>query len=121
MAGWRPTPGTGKWWLLGIAFALAFTTWASWRVLSVADQAMDVTTTGFQVLDDRTMTVTFQITKPPEVTAICTIQAQDLRKNVVGSTTITVPAGTARVSDQTATVRTTTQAFAGLVHDCVRG
>jgi len=118
--GLRITPGTGKWWALGIAFTLAFTVFASWRVLSVADQAIDATTTGFKVVDDRTLKLTFDVHKPPQVAVVCTVHAQDRKKNVVGTLSVDIPAATERTTTHEVLIKTTTQAFAGLVHDCVR-
>ncbi len=118
--GLRITPGTGKWWALGIAFTLAFTVFASWRVLSVADQAIDATTTGFKVVDDRTLKLTFDVHKPPQVAVVCTVHAQDRKKNVVGTLFVDIPAATERTTTHEVLIKTTTQAFAGLVHDCVR-
>ncbi len=118
--GLRITPGTGKWWALGIAFTLAFTVFASWRVLSVSDQAIDATTTGFKVVDERTLKLTFDVHKPPQIAVVCTVQAQDQKKNVVGTLTVDIPAATERTTTHEVLIKTTTQAFAGLVHDCVR-
>ncbi len=118
--GLRITPGTGKWWALGIGFTLAFTGFASWRVLSVADQAIDVTTTAVSVLDDRTTVVTFDVHRPAGLAVVCTIQAQDQRKAVVGTVTVDLPGATERTTTHQVSVKTTTRAFTGLVHDCVR-
>ena len=116
----RITPGTGKWWALGIAFTLAFTGFASWKVLSVADQAIDVTLTAVSVVDDRTTVVTFDLHRPPAQAVVCTVQAQDQRKAVVGTATVDLPPATERTTTHQVTVKTTTRAFTGLVHDCVR-
>ena len=116
----RPAPGTGKWWALGIAVTVLFTVFASWRVLSVADQRIDADTTAFHAVDDRTFQLSFDVHKPPALTVVCTLQAQDLKKNVVGSATLTVPPATERTTTHTVTIRTTTKAFAGIVHDCLR-
>jgi hypothetical protein len=121
MAGWRPTPGTGKWWVLGIVFGLAFTAWATWQEYSVSDQKISVRDIGYTVVDDRTVTLNFEVTKPADGTVVCTVQAQDLHKNVVGSTTVPIPPAATRTNTYTATIRTTTLAFAALTHDCVRG
>ena len=120
MATLRPAPGTGKWWALGIAFTLAFTGFASWKVLSVADQAIDVTLTAVSVVDDRTTVVTFDLHRPPAQAVVCTVQAQDQRKAVVGTVTVDLPPATERTTTHQVTVKTTTRAFTGLVHDCVR-
>ena len=120
VGGLKIAPGTGKWWALGIAFTLAFTVFASWRVLSVADQAIDVTTTGFKVIDDRTLKLSFDVHKPPQVAVVCTVHAQDQKKNVVGTLSVDIPAATDRTTTHEVLIKTTTQAFAGRVRDCVR-
>jgi hypothetical protein len=90
------------------------------RNLSVADQAIDATTTGFKVVDDRTLKLTFDVHKPPQVAVVCTVHAQDRKKNVVGTLSVDIPAATERTTTHEVLIKTTTQAFAGLVHDCVR-
>lgn len=116
----RPAPGTGKWWALGIAFALSMTAFFSWRVLSVADEQITARTLGFAVVDTRTTTIDFEVTRPPTTTVVCTVQAQDIGHGVVGSAQVTLAPGGDRIVRQSATIRTTTKAVAALVHDCVR-
>ena len=116
----RPAEGTGKWWALGIAFTLAFAGWLGYREYSVAGQRVTAQTLGFQVVDARTVSIDFEVSKPPEVTVVCTLQAEDIRHAVVGSTTATIPPADQRSTRHEATIRTTTQAVAALVHDCVR-
>jgi len=116
----RPAKGTGKWWALGIAFTLAFAGWLGYREYSVADQRVTAQTLGFDVVDARTVSIDFEVSKPPEMTVVCTLQAQDIRHAVVGSATATIPPADQRSSRHEASIRTTTQAVAALVHDCVR-
>ncbi|MGB8382943.1 MAG: DUF4307 domain-containing protein [Dermatophilaceae bacterium] len=116
----RPAKGTGKWWALGILVTLAFAGWLAVREYSVAGQRVTAQTLGFQVVDARTVTIDFEVSKPPEVTVVCTLQAQDIRHAVVGSATMTVPPADQRSTQHQATIRTTTAAVAALVHDCVR-
>lgn len=117
----RIAPGTGKWWVLGIVFTVAFTAFASWRVLSVADQKIDATTIAVAVVDARTTIVTFDVSRPGQIAVTCTVQAQDQRKNVVGTVTVDIPVTTQRATTRhEASIKTTTLAFTGLVHDCVR-
>ena len=42
------------------------------------------------------------------------------KKNVVGTLSVDIPAATERTTTHEVLIKTTTQAFAGLVHDCVR-
>lgn len=120
MATLRPAPGTGKWWALGIAFTVLFTAFASWRVLSVSGQQISADTTAWRAVDERTLELTFDVHKPPELTVVCTLQAQDLKKNVVGSAQVEIPPAATRTTNHTVPIRTTTLAFTGIVHDCIR-
>lgn len=116
----RPAPGTGTWWVIGIAFTVAMTAFFTWRVFSVAAEQITAQTVGFRVVDARTTTIDFDVTRPVGTRVVCTVQAQDVRHGVVGSVDVTVPTDGLRTVRQSATIRTTTQAVAALVHDCVR-
>ncbi len=120
MAAPRPASGHRRWWALGIAFTVAFLVFASWRVLSVADEKVHAKAVAWEALDERTLNLTFTVNKSPDATVVCTLQAQDFKKNVVGTLRTTVGPSPERTTSQTATIRTTTLAFAGIVHDCIR-
>lgn len=108
------------WWLVGAVFLVLAASFASWRVLSIADEQVTATVVGFKVIDDRTTTISFDVTKPPSVTVVCTVHAQNLKKALVGSAQVTVPPSTERTTNQQATIKTTTGAVAALVQDCIR-
>ncbi len=112
--------GNGRWWVIGILATLVFLVVVTWRVLSTADQQITVTTTGFQVDDDRQTTIAFTVHKHPDQRVVCTVQAQDLKKNVVGSAQVTAPPGPDRDVALTVPIRTTTKAYAAIVYSCVR-
>ena len=109
-----------RWWLVGVAFLVVAAAVASWRVLSVADEQVTATVVGFKVVDERTTTISFDVTKPPSVTVVCTVHAQNLKKALVGSAQVTVPPSTERTTNQQVAIKTTTGAVAALVQDCIR-
>ena len=108
------------WWLVGAVFLVLAASFASWRVLSIADEQVTATVVGFKVVDDRTTTISFDVTKPPSVTVVCTVHAQNLKKALVGSAEIVVPPAAQRTTTHTATIKTTTRAVAAIVQSCVR-
>lgn len=63
-------------------------------------------------------TVRFEVTKPPEMTAVCDVVAQEVGKAVVGRTPVTIPPSTERTTRHEVEVRTTTLAVIGLVKTC---
>ncbi len=120
MAVLRPAPGTTKWWVLGIVFTLAFGGWLFYREYSVAGERVMARLMAFDIVDARTASIRFEVTKPPEQAVVCTLQAQDVHHAVVGSAQVTVGPSPQRTTTQEATIRTTTPAVAALVHSCVR-
>jgi hypothetical protein len=116
----KPAPGTGKWWALGIALTLVFVAWLAYREAAVVSQRVIAQTLGFRIVDGRTAEIEFEVSKPPETTVVCTVQAQDVLHAVVGSATVDIPPSSERTTRHETTIRTTTPAVAALVHTCVR-
>jgi len=100
--------------VLVVAAALGWFAWAAWSGRASATGS-DV---GFVVVDDATVQVTFDVTKPRNRSATCTIQALDPGFSVVGTVQVQVPASDRDVVRQTSTVRTTNRATTGRVETC---
>jgi hypothetical protein len=115
----RPEPGQGKFWVMGIIFGLIVTTYATWFAYQ-SGNGVGADNISFTVPDSRTATLTFSVTKPTDLAVVCTIQAQDINHAVVGTAQVKVPPAATKTTVQTGTVKTTTEAVAVLVHDCVR-
>ena len=97
-----------------VAGALAWFAWAAWSGRSSATGS-DV---GFVVVDDGTVRVTYDVTKPKDRTATCTIEALDSGFAVVGTVQVQVDRSSRDVVRQTSTVRTTNRATTGRVVAC---
>lgn len=97
-----------------VAAALGWFAWAAWSGRASATGS-DV---GFVVVDDGTVRVTFDVTKPKDRSATCTIQALDTGFSVVGTVRVQVPRSSRDVVRQTSTVRTTNRATTGRVESC---
>ncbi len=116
----RPAPGTGRWWVVGVlgcGVAVALIVGVN---LSGAGARVSATTTAFKVLDDASVQVSFDVTKPPEVRVTCTIRAVDSHFTAVGSAQVDVPPAAEATTHLVGIVRTTTRAVSGVVQDCVR-
>lgn len=72
----------------------------------------------YTVHDASSVTVRFEVTKPPEMTAVCEVVAQEVGKVVVGRTDVTIPPSTESTTRHEVTLRTTTLAVIGLVKTC---
>lgn len=68
-------------------------------------------------LGDRSVTVTFQVNKAAGQSVECTIEAEDVKGNVIGSANVSVPAGRAQ-EDMVYTVNTTGTVNTAVVSSC---
>ncbi len=72
----------------------------------------------YTVSDATSVTVRFEVTKPPQMSAVCEVVAQEVGKAVVGRADVAIPPSQARTTTHEATVRTTTLAVIGQVRTC---
>ena len=102
---------------LVVVAALGWFGWAAWSGRASATG----TDVGFVVVDDGSVQVTFDVTKPKDRTATCTIEALDSGFSVVGTVQVQVGRPEHGVVRQTSTVRTTNRATTGRVASCSVG
>jgi hypothetical protein len=114
----RPAPGTLKWWIVGVIGIGAGIALVVWFALSATVGLPTWQTWAYKVVDDRTVTVTFDVTRPGGQPMTCTVEALDRDFGVVGSARHAVPQTETETSRHTATVRTTTRAVTGRVKTC---
>jgi Domain of unknown function (DUF4307) len=73
---------------------------------------------GFDVVSDSTVQVTFDVTKPKDKSATCTVQALDKGFAVVGTVQVQIGPSKQSVVRRTTTVHTTNRATTGRVDTC---
>ncbi len=91
--------------------------WFAWAAYESRSSATG-TDVGYHVVDDASVQVTFDVTKPQHASATCVVQALDSGFAVVGSVRVTVGPSPHDVVRRTATVRTTNRATTGQVTSC---
>jgi hypothetical protein len=103
---------------LGCAVGVGLAVW-----LGLASSLGQVTwdDTGYRVVDDRTVTVDFDVHRAPGQAVQCQVRALDQSFGVVGVVDVSIPAGQARSVHQRATIRTTSRAVTGTVDSCTAG
>lgn len=100
---------------LAIGIALALLLWSAWRYATIPARSQVIS---FTAIDDRTMTVRYQLTRQdPDQPIRCRIEAQDYDRVVVGEITDLIPAGP-RTLSRTVTVPTRIRAVAAVVEQC---
>jgi hypothetical protein len=106
-------------WIVGGAFALVFLAWVVWAALdTVGPAALDVRDTAHVVVDERTVSVTFQLSVETGTTSYCAVQALNDTFAVVGWKVVEIPPSEQRTRSFTETVTTTELASTGLIYRC---
>ena len=114
----RPAPGTGRWWVVGVVGCTVGAALAIWLALANTLGAVTWTDTAYQVLDDRSVRVEFDVHRAPGQDVTCTVEALDQSFGVVGVLEVPVPASTERSVHQQVVVRTAARAVTGTVRTC---
>jgi hypothetical protein len=113
------TPRSRRFWIVfatvGLAAAVAV---AAWFALSSSSGAANATTTGFQVVDAHTVTISYQVSAPAGGELACVVEALDEEHGVVGWRVVRHPASEAHSQAFTEAVPTLAEATTGLVNSC---
>jgi len=114
----RPAPGTGRWWVIGTIGCAIGVALATWLGLANSLGRVTWTDTAYRVVDDRTVTVDFDVYRSPGQAVQCRVRALDQAFGVVGVVDVAIPAGEARSVHRQVTIRTTSRAVTGTVQSC---
>jgi len=90
----------------------------AWLTVSNSINSVDVDTTGFQVVDGRTVTLEFQVSAPAGSSIACTLEAQDAEHGVVGWKVVEIPASETHARAFRETIPTVAEATTGFVNSC---
>lgn len=101
-----------------IVVAAAIVGMFAWFTVANSLDAVDADTTGFEVVDEHSVALRFQVTAPPGRAIACALEAQDEEHGIVGWRIVELPASDehARAFDEV--VPTTAEATTGLVNSC---
>ena len=116
----RPAPGTGRWWVFGTVAIVLAVAGISWVSLHDAGNRITATTVAYDVINDSSVRISFDVTRPPQLSVTCTLRAIDGHFGVVGSADVAIPPGGEGTTHHVATIRTAARAVTGVVQDCVR-
>ena len=117
----RPAPGTGKWWVVGTIGILLGCAMAVWFGLASTVGKPSWAVVGYRVIDDRTVEVTYVVSRPVGRDVTCLIRAMDQGFGTVGLLEVHIPGSETSSVRRTTTVRTTTRAVTGVVRSCSIG
>jgi hypothetical protein len=114
----RPAPGTGRWWVVGTIGCAIGVALAVWLGLANSLGAVTWTDTAYKVIDDRSVSVEFDVHRSPGQAVTCRVEAQDTAHGVVGVLDVAVPPSSERSVHQAVVVRTASRAVGGNVRSC---
>jgi len=103
---------------VAIGFVAVFTAWLVWGGLLEAPAQFEAKDTGFELIDDSTVTVRWQFNVPENTDARCAVQALNSTFAIVGWKVVDVPASNLRNRALSETIRTTEHAVSGLIYRC---
>jgi hypothetical protein len=114
----RPAPGTGRWWVVGVVGCAIGVALATWWGLAASLGQVSYTDTGYEVIDQRSVRVEFDVDRPGGEAVTCRLKALDSTFGVVGVLDVEVPASGERSVHREEVVRTTSRAVTGVVDSC---
>lgn len=107
-------------WLLGGAVAIGAVVVGLfvWTTAANSMNAVDADTTGFEVVDEHSVVLSFQFTAPAGRSVACAIEAQDEEHGVVGWRVVELPPSSEHAQAFRETIPTTAAATTGFVNSC---
>lgn len=116
----RGRPRRGAWVLLAVAASLIVAVGIWWTVAANID-AVDARDIGYQVIDEHSVQLSFQVTAPRGREIICALEALDEIKGIVGWKIVTLPASDEHTRRFVERIPTVAPATTGLVNTCWAG
>ncbi|WP_426320345.1 DUF4307 domain-containing protein [Microbacterium sp. E-13] len=102
----------------GLVVVLAVVGLFAWWTVQGSLRSVDSDTTSFEVADEHSVTLGFQITAPPGSAVVCAIEAQDEEHGVVGWRVVEIPASDLHARAFREVIPTTALATTGFVNSC---
>ncbi len=105
-------------WGLGGIFVLVLGAWVLWTGLDGASTQIEARNIGHTIIDEHTVSVTFEVSLPVNRTASCAVQALNESYSVVGWKIVDLPPSTLYNRSFTEILRTTNLSNTGLIYQC---
>ena len=113
----RPHGRFAGWAVIGV-LALALLVYVAWSTIAQSANSVDVDTTGYEHVDERTVAIDFQVTADPGTAFVCALEAQDEEHGVVGWRVVEFAGSPERTQRLTEQIPTTAPATTGFVTSC---
>jgi len=104
--------------LAAAAFVAVFVAWVLWAGLDEDQGSLEATDTGYRIVGEHAVALTFAVNVAPGTPVTCALQALDESFAVIGWKVVSFPGASSRVTTYRETVRTTERANTGLIYRC---
>lgn len=105
-------------WIVAGAFAVVLTAWVVWAGLDGAGPSIEARDTRHSIIDENTISVTFEVSLPTGTPSSCAVQALNESFTVVGWKVIDVPPSDQYTRSFTEVLHTTELSNTGLIYRC---
>lgn len=105
-------------WIVLIAVAALLVGAFGWSIVTTQMNAVDADDLGYDLVDEHSVTVRFQVTGVQGKDVACVVEALDEEFGVVGWKVVEIPAADTHSQAVSATVPTVSEATTGLVNSC---
>jgi len=105
-------------WVIGIIVVIAIVGAFAWMTLAQSMNSVDTDDLGFEVTDEHSVTVRFQVTGGQGKDVACAVEALDEEFGIVGWKIVEIPASEGHLQQLSTTVPTVSEATTGLVNAC---
>lgn len=105
-------------WITAGAVALALVVAYAWMTVAASMSSVDSDALGFQVVDEHSVSLSFQVSGHADADLFCALEALDEEFGVVGWRIVEVPADGSPARAMTELIPTVAEATTGLVKAC---
>lgn len=105
-------------WIIGGAVALLFVGAFSWMTVAQSMGSVDADDLGFELVDEHSVSLTFQVTGVQGRDVVCALEALDEEFGVVGWKIVEIDAAESQSQALTVSIPTVARATTGLVNTC---
>lgn len=105
-------------WIVAVVIAVIVIAIAGWLTVAQSMNSVDADDLGFEVADEHSVTVRFQVTGAQGKDVACAVEALDEEFGVVGWKIVEIPAAEEHMQQLVTTVPTVAEATTGLVNSC---
>jgi hypothetical protein len=102
----------------GIIAAIVVVAWVVWAGLDQAGSSIESQDTGHQIVNDRTVEISYQVSTSAGSAVSCALQVQNEAHGIVGWRVVKLPPSTTYTTSYTNTVRSSELGVTGLIYQC---